>query len=647
MRRISAAAKEHLERVIIPFWTGLKDAQYGGFYGYMGQDLVLRKQAEKGCILNSRILWFFSEAAMALDREDLRQYADHAYEFMVRHCIDRVNGGIFWSMTFDGKPLDTTKHTYNQAFAVYALSAYYRLTGKEEPLKLARELFDLIEKRCTDEIGYLEAFTAQWHPESNEKLSENGILADKTMNTLLHVFAGGVHHPVGGHQQHIAGQQPRGKAPGLHLIQYAQGQAAALRPAQRALPQDQRRAGGQLHQLRLAGVQIEYQHVHRGEHILAAPVDQQRVHRLDGQAAGCPGPKEPPQQAHRHGTLPAGSLTAAHAVADQHQQALVIKHAAQVAVAAGHTGLSRGAAYPPADPQAGPADKAKLPSQRTRRSIAPAKGLAEPPGRLSCHLPGPAPRLQRGDDLHPPAAQRHHRFHVDTRSLQRDGGPRRLSVAQPKRRALPAGQRLDQLTGLVELGGDQPVLRPAPQPVPSGAGIVLQHVPDALGDQPAPSTAPAQLRRRFALKQRRLPGQGHRPGDQVAQQPRPAVAAALPASLIARAPLTELTAQPLHQLMLVGHLIRRGITLRQVAEGRAQRPEPGRGGALQPRRQPPGIAGVRLRLRHSCQHPGPRPGHRGDQQRSGPGADQPLARHIQQQPHTQHRATGAGRPRRP
>ena len=25
-------------------------------------------------------------------------------------------------------------------------------------------------------------------PESNEKLSENGVLADKTMNTLLHVF---------------------------------------------------------------------------------------------------------------------------------------------------------------------------------------------------------------------------------------------------------------------------------------------------------------------------------------------------------------------------------------------------------------------------------------------------------------------------
>lgn len=39
-----------------------------------------------------------------------------------------------------------------------------------------------------DEVGYLEAFTRDFKPESNEKLSENGVLADKTMNTLLHVF---------------------------------------------------------------------------------------------------------------------------------------------------------------------------------------------------------------------------------------------------------------------------------------------------------------------------------------------------------------------------------------------------------------------------------------------------------------------------
>ena len=190
MEKISVLAKRHLENVIIPFWKGLHDDAFGGYYGYLGYDLSLDKEAEKGCILHSRILWFFSESAMALGREDLKNEADHAFEFIEKNCIDKENGGIFWSMTFDGKPLDTTKHTYNQAFAIYALSSYYRLTKNEKALKLAFELFELIEKNCTDEIGYLEAFTADWAPESNEKLSENGVMAEKTMNTLLHVFEG-------------------------------------------------------------------------------------------------------------------------------------------------------------------------------------------------------------------------------------------------------------------------------------------------------------------------------------------------------------------------------------------------------------------------------------------------------------------------
>ena len=84
----------------------------------------------------------------------------------------------------------TAKHTYNQAFAIYALSAYYHLTGAQDELDRAMELFRLIERHGTDDEGYLEAFTVDWQPESNEKLSENGVLAVKTMNTLLHVFEG-------------------------------------------------------------------------------------------------------------------------------------------------------------------------------------------------------------------------------------------------------------------------------------------------------------------------------------------------------------------------------------------------------------------------------------------------------------------------
>lgn len=180
--------KEHLVKDLIPFWQKLQDDENGGFYGYLDYDLNLDKKAVKGCILNSRILWFFSNAYMLLKEESLLKNARHAFEFLKNYCIDQTYGGVFWSLTYDGKPEDTTKHTYNQAFSIYALSSYYDASKDEEALKLAKELYQLVEEKCKDEYGYLEAFTRDFKPEENDKLSENGVIAEKTMNTLLHVF---------------------------------------------------------------------------------------------------------------------------------------------------------------------------------------------------------------------------------------------------------------------------------------------------------------------------------------------------------------------------------------------------------------------------------------------------------------------------
>ena len=180
--------KSHLLENIIPFWKSLRDDEYGGYYGWMDYDLKLDKKAVKGCILNSRILWFFSNAYTLLKDESLLEEAKHGFAFMKEHCMDKENGGIFWSIKYSGEPEDTTKHTYNQAFAIYALSSYYEASGDEEALNMAKGLFRIIEERCTDDIGYKEAFDKEFHEIENDKLSENGVIAQKTMNTLLHVF---------------------------------------------------------------------------------------------------------------------------------------------------------------------------------------------------------------------------------------------------------------------------------------------------------------------------------------------------------------------------------------------------------------------------------------------------------------------------
>ena len=189
MTRFFEEVHQELTERILPFWQGLRDDTNGGYVGRVDYDLTRHPEADKGCILNSRILWFFSEAYLLLKDDALLGEAHHAYE-MLKRMTDQQNGGVYWSLHADGTVSDGTKHTYNQAFAIYALSAYFRASKDPVALERAKDLFRVIEAKCRDQGGYLEAFTADWRPESNEKLSENGVMATRTMNTLLHVMEG-------------------------------------------------------------------------------------------------------------------------------------------------------------------------------------------------------------------------------------------------------------------------------------------------------------------------------------------------------------------------------------------------------------------------------------------------------------------------
>jgi len=180
--------KNELLNHIVPFWDSLEDKENGGFYGFMDNNLKLDKNAEKGVILHSRILWFYSNCYLTLKDEKYLEKAKGCYEFMNKYCVDRENGGVYWMMNADGTVKDDMKHTYCQAFFVYALSSYYDASKDESALALAMDIFNTIEEKCTDDVAYLEAMSRTWEIVENDALSENGLMADKTMNTTLHLL---------------------------------------------------------------------------------------------------------------------------------------------------------------------------------------------------------------------------------------------------------------------------------------------------------------------------------------------------------------------------------------------------------------------------------------------------------------------------
>lgn len=177
-------------QAIADWWLNYSvDEEQGGFYGEVGVDNRPVPKADKGVVLNTRILWFFSELANHLEDVRYTQAAARAYDYFCQYFIDPEQGGVFWALNFRGESIDTKKQVYAQAFAIYALVAYYQLSGNQRALDQALSCFELMEKHTVDRAmgGYLEAFARDWSPLEDVRLSKKDLNFPKSQNTHLHV----------------------------------------------------------------------------------------------------------------------------------------------------------------------------------------------------------------------------------------------------------------------------------------------------------------------------------------------------------------------------------------------------------------------------------------------------------------------------
>ena len=191
LNKLVAEATEVLTSNILPFWMEkMVDKEHGGFYGRITGEGELMPEAEKGAILNARILWTFSSAYRLLHRPEYLETATRAKRYLIDKFYDREFGGVYWSLNAQGEPLDTKKQIYALGFAIYGLSEYHRATGDEEALQVAISLFESIEAHSFDPVknGYCEALSRSWEEIADMRLSAKDENERKTMNTHLHIL---------------------------------------------------------------------------------------------------------------------------------------------------------------------------------------------------------------------------------------------------------------------------------------------------------------------------------------------------------------------------------------------------------------------------------------------------------------------------
>jgi len=183
--------KEELTHNILPFWMEkMVDEHHGGYFSQITGKNVLMPNARKGAISNAGILWSFSSAALYFQNQLYTEYAERAKDYAFEHFFDTENGGTYWMLHADGTPADTKKQISSQAFFIYALAEYYRVTTDAACLDKAIDLFRLIEKYSFDTIqnGYFEAFNMDWKLAENSPLCEKEANEKKSLKTHLHIL---------------------------------------------------------------------------------------------------------------------------------------------------------------------------------------------------------------------------------------------------------------------------------------------------------------------------------------------------------------------------------------------------------------------------------------------------------------------------
>ncbi len=187
------AALKELTGNILSYWqTYTIDKENGGFYGSIDFYGNINKTATKGAVLNTRILWTFSKAFNVLGKKEYFDLALKAYEFINNYFRDKEYNGVYWELDYKGQPVNTRKYCYTQGFWIYALSEFYIASKNPDSIKLALDIFSIIEDKALDKIknGYIEAFARDWSITGDVRISEKDLNENKTYNTHLHLLEG-------------------------------------------------------------------------------------------------------------------------------------------------------------------------------------------------------------------------------------------------------------------------------------------------------------------------------------------------------------------------------------------------------------------------------------------------------------------------
>jgi mannobiose 2-epimerase len=171
------------------------DTIFGGFLSTFTFDFKPTGEQEKMIVTQSRHTWTNSKAALRYpEKLYYRRDATAGFHFLADFMWDKQYGGFYTLVTRKGEipPGDLAdKNAYGNAFAIYAIAAYYQLTRDDAALALAKKTFYWLEAHSHDSLhkGYFQHMKRDGEP---IRRTVNTAVTDETgykdQNSSIHLL---------------------------------------------------------------------------------------------------------------------------------------------------------------------------------------------------------------------------------------------------------------------------------------------------------------------------------------------------------------------------------------------------------------------------------------------------------------------------
>lgn len=157
--------------VILPPWTLNAQDPLGGFYTNLSRTWTPQQEAVKFPSMLSRHLFSYTVAFMLSGEQDYLTIADSLKNYLIRYGWDKQFGGWYDAISAEGKPVELTKSTFVQVYALTGLVLYYAATHDSQAMDYIIKTNQLLETNAWDDEygGYYNQMNQNWTIKDDRK----------------------------------------------------------------------------------------------------------------------------------------------------------------------------------------------------------------------------------------------------------------------------------------------------------------------------------------------------------------------------------------------------------------------------------------------------------------------------------------------